>query len=181
MRFALLSFLLSLSVGCSSALAPAPLSVPNLHQVRPGLWRSGQPTTAAHWSQLKALGVSRIVKLNFEAEGSDDGARLIGMTVYTLSIQPAWDTDVFDALGNTFIKPDPDRLAEAESVILLGGGVLVHCTHGRDRTGFVIGQSRVLDDHWTKDQAYSEMLKNGFRPILRGLHEAWEHWQPATK
>lgn len=180
MRLSLLSSLTSLLVGCSTS-TPAPLTVPNLHQVRPGLWRSAQPSTPEHWSQLKGLGVTRIIKLNFESEGSDDGARSAGLTVYTVSIQPAGDADIFDAVANTFVTPDPARLAEAQAVIRLGGGVLVHCTHGWDRTGFVIGQSRVLDDHWSKSQAYQEMIQNGFHSLLRGLHEAWEHWEPSTK
>ena len=169
---------------CASVLAcastPTPQTLPNLYQVRPGLWRSGQPTTGEHWAQVKALGVSQIVKLNFETEGSDDGGRALGITVYSLSIQPNGDTDVFDAMANTFVKPDPDLLARAQTVIQSGGGVLVHCTYGMDRTGLVIGQSRVLVDGWTKDRAYAEMLDRGFRPMLRGLREAWEAWTPTN-
>lgn len=165
-------------LGCS-ATVPTPPQIPNLYQVKPGLWRSGQPMTAEHWAQLKALGVSRVVKLNFESEGSDDGAQTAGLIVYELAIQPNGDVDIFDAIANSFTRPDPARLAEAQSLLQLGGGgVLVHCTHGQDRTGFVIGQSRVLADGWDKSQAYSEMLNYGFHPLLRGLREAWEDWQP---
>lgn len=163
-----------------AATTPTPRGIPNLYEVRPGLWRSGQPTTASHWQQLKALGVTRIVKLNSDAEGSEDGARAIGLEVYEVSIQPEGDQDILDAVLHTFVRPDPQLLAEAERIIQLGGGVLVHCTYGRDRTGYVIGQSRVLDDHWSKDDAYDEMIVRGFHPLLRGLREAWEDWIPPS-
>lgn len=168
-----------LSWGCAGA-TPTPAGIPNLHEVRPGLWRSGQPTTDSHWQQVKELGITRVVKLNFNAEGSDEGARAIGLNVYELSIQPEGDQDILDALLDTFVRPDPARLAEAEQIIQLGGGVLVHCTHGWDRTGYVVGQSRVIDEHWTKEEAYAEMVALGFHPMLHGLHEAWEDWIPPS-
>jgi hypothetical protein len=166
-----------------SANVPAPAKIPNLsnlYQVKPGLWRSGQPTTAEQWAQLKAMGVRRVIKLNFGTEGSDDGARAAGLIVHELSIQPDGDTDIFDAIGNVFQRPDPARLAEAQSILGLDwvrGGILVHCTHGQDRTGFVLGQYRVLVDGWSKSRAYGEMLQYGFHPLLHGLQEAWEDWK----
>lgn len=165
------------SLSCSSSTQQTG-PIPNLQQVKPGLWRSGQPTTDAHWQQLRDLGITRVVKLNFEAEGSDAGAAVAGLVVYTLSLQPEGDKDILDALYNTFVAPDASRLAEAQAVIQLGGGVLVHCTHGQDRTGLVIGQFRVLSDSWTKEQAYHEMVAYGFHPLLRGLHDYWEGWSP---
>src|SRR5262249_21361082 len=85
-----------------------------------------------------------------------------------VSIQPEGDKDVFDNFTNTFVRPDMSKLIEAEQVIAEGGGVLVHCTHGQDRTGLVIGIHRVMHDHIGKDEAYSEMLKNHFHPELQG-------------
>ena len=170
------------NVACSASV-PTASKVPNLYQVKPGLWRSGQPTTAEQWVELRRMGISRVIKLNFESEASDDGARAAGLIVHEVSIQPAGDTDVFDALANTFTRPDPVRLAEAQTILRLDwvrGGVLVHCTHGQDRTGFVIGQMRVLTDRWSKSRAYAEMRHYGFHPLLRGLREAWEDWRPPT-
>lgn len=154
--------------------------VPNLVKVDSGLWRSGQPTTAQQWQTLKSLGITRVVKLNFESEGSDDGAIAVGMTVDVLSIQPEGDQDIFDNIANTFVQPDPARLVEIETAIELGGGVLVHCTHGQDRTGLVIGRYRVLHDGWSKDAAYTEMLANNFHSLLHGLHESWEQFDDTS-
>jgi protein tyrosine/serine phosphatase len=170
------------NVACSASVATSS-KVPNLYQVRPGLWRSGQPTTAEQWAELKRLGVARVIKLNFETEGTDDGARAAGLIVHELSIQPDGDTDALEAVGNVFKRPDPARLAEALAILRadVPSGVLVHCTHGQDRTGFVIGQLRVVADGWSKPRAYAEMRRYGFHPLLRGLREAWEAWEVPAK
>ena len=148
--------------------------VPNLVEVAPGLWRSGQPTTRAQWETISALGVKHVIKLNFEHEGSDVGALAFGMIVHTLSIQPEGDTNVIDEIADTFVPPDAENLRKALDIIGTGDAVLVHCTHGQDRTGLVIGMWRVKALGWTRERAYAEMLANNFHPILHGLHEFWE-------
>jgi len=149
--------------------------VPNLVKVDSGLWRSGQPTTIEQWQTLKNLGITQVIKLNFESEGSDEGAVTVGMSVTTMSIQPEGDQDAWDNIKTTFVEPDPTILGDIEVQIeTREGGILVHCTHGQDRTGLVIGRYRVLHDNWTKDAAYTEMLANNFHPLLHGLHESWE-------
>ena len=169
---ALLIVLVGLLVGCAKTKDVN--GVPNLVQVEPGLWRSGQPTTSAEWAYLKSLGVHHIVKLNFESEGSDGDATAAGLDVHVLSIQPEGDKDIFDNVTNTFVRPDVTKVVEAERIVSRGEGVLVHCTHGQDRTGLVIGIYRVMHKQMSKDAAYGEMLKNYFHPELHGLHEFWE-------
>lgn len=150
--------------------------VPNLLQVSATVWRSGQPTTAAGWSEIKALGVVHVLKLNFESEGTDDGARAAGLDVHVLSMQPEGDQEVFDNIANTFVLPSAVDVETAEILLGSGGVWLVHCTHGQDRTGYVVGRYRVLHDRWDKAAAYDEMLRLGFHPLLHGLHEAWERF-----
>lgn len=159
-----------LSVTCAKS-PPLVLGVPNLSEVSPGVWRSAQPENAAEWRAVAALGVRTVIKLNFEDEGSDDPARALGLEVHDLGIEPAGDQDVFD---NTFRRPDMSRVDEAVRLLLRGGGVLVHCTHGQDRTGLVVGIYRLEHDGWYKERAYDEMLAMGFHPELHGLHETWE-------
>lgn len=142
--------------------------VPNLSQVEANLWRSGQITTQEGWQWVYSLGVRHDVKLNFASEGSDDGAIAVGITVHTFSIEPD------ENLLHTIPEPDTSQIEKALGVIRAGGGVLVHCTHNWDRTGIVIGEHRVLDDHWTPSDAYAEMLRMGFHESLIGLHKAWK-------
>jgi protein tyrosine/serine phosphatase len=168
--------LLIVGPGCSPTVYTH--GVPNLVQVEPGLWRSGQPTTPEAWAYLRRLGISNVIKLNFESEGSDDGAGAAGIAVFRAPLQPEGDQDVFDNISNTFKKPDKGHIDYA--LIHLGqfrdpnGGVLVHCTHGQDRTGLIIGLYR-LNEGWTKDAAYKEMLVHHFHSSLHGLHEYWEN------
>ncbi len=171
---ALFVLLAVLSVSCSKTTYTN--GVLNLVQVEPGLWRSGQPIAASEWVYLKGQGVHHVVKLNFDSEGSDGGATAIGLDVHLLSIQPEGDKDLFDNISNTFVRPEVSKLVEAEKVIAAGGGVLVHCTHGQDRTGLVIGIHRVMHEHMSKDDAYHEMVENHFHPELHGLHEFWENF-----
>ena len=42
--------------------------------------------------------------------------------------------------------------------------VFVHCQHGADRTGCMIGIWRVTQQGWTFPQAWAEMRQDGFNP-----------------
>ena len=171
MKPALAALVLTLLSACTKATV-YDHGVPNLSLVAPGLYRSGEPSTPEAWAYVKSLGVKQVVKLNFEREGSDDGARQAGLEVLYVPIQPEGDKDVFDNLKNTFVKPSETDLRTA--LYYLESGTLVHCTHGQDRTGLVVGLYR-LKHGASKEAAYKEMLEHGFHPELHGLHEYWEH------
>jgi tyrosine-protein phosphatase SIW14 len=47
-----------------------------------------------------------------------------------------------------------------------GGATLVHCEHGRSRTGMMVAAYRVLVDHWTPERALGE-----FNQALTGSNE----------
>lgn len=47
--------------------------------------------------------------------------------------------------------------------------LFLHCLHGEDRTGLIVGLYRVVYQGWTPEDAYQEMLDKGFHPILFGL------------
>ena len=176
--------------GCSQTTYN--MGVPNLVQVDACVWRSGQPTTTAQWQTLKGLGISHIAKMNFEAEGSDDGARAIGIDVHEFGIEPRGDLDIISDITHTFIHPDPTVVDAADSYIgsffptngeestCPNGILLVHCTHGQDRTGFELGRYRVRMYRWTKDRAFAEMLANNFHTSLHGIYDTWEDWQPSV-
>ena len=56
---------------------------------------------------------------------------------------------------------------------VLSEGTYVHCEHGQDRTGLIIGAYRVRVQRWSKSQAYQEMKAHGFHPLLHGLYSSW--------
>lgn len=152
---------------CGSASTAAPEPVPNLSQVKKGVWRGGQPT-ADGWIFLKSLGVKWVVKLNTEHEASDALAKSNGMQVIYLPITLKQQT-----IG----KPNSKTLHAAVSAIEREG-TFVHCQHGQDRTGLVVGAYRVKVDRWTKPAAYNEMKLHGFHPMLRGLYWSWQEDVP---
>lgn len=172
-------FLAFLAVGCLLGCSPTYVvhDVPNLAKVSDGIWRGGQPQSLAGWQYLQSLGVHRVVKLNFESEGSDDDARSLGMQVVYLPIQPEGDQNLWSDIEGTFVKPDASRIALAAQWMAasqwMSGGVYVHCTHGQDRTGTAVGRFRVVFEGMTKRQAWDEAIAHGFHPELVGLVRYW--------
>jgi Tyrosine phosphatase family len=156
--------------------------VPNFVEVGAGLLRGGQPS-AEGWKWLQEeRGVTAVVKLNYESEGSDDEARRLGLRVIVNSIQPAGldgksPEAILRAAVDTRVVPSDESIANAVRAMDAHKGVMyVHCSHGQDRTGLVVGVYRVLHDGLTKEDAYQEMLHNHFHAGLHGLHEFWERF-----
>ena len=53
--------------------------------------------------------------------------------------------------------------------------LFVHCQHGQDRTGLVMGLYRVESEHWQAGHAYEEMKTLGFHPSLFFLNHYFEN------
>ena len=123
--------------GCATSGRQA---VPNLAIVAPGFYRGGQPT-AEGWQAIMALGVTNVVKLNAESEGSDAEAERLGAVVHRIPIS-GWE--------QMCAGVPQDRLDAACD--LLTPGTYVHCLHGQDRTGLVVAMYR-LRSGWTPEQA----------------------------
>ena len=143
----------------------------NISVVRPGqIYRGPQPYAPAQWTYLRdKVGIRTVLKLNYESEGSDDGAG--NLIVFKCAMPPM---DIWQALG----KPDPVDVAHAVAVIAETQlyPLYVHCTHGHDRTGLVIGEWRVLHRGWPIEQAWQEMLEYGFHWELLDLLETWHQF-----
>jgi len=154
--------------GCATAAGAArdTNGIPNLRLVEPSVYRGGQPDTAG-WQWLREAGVSNVVKLNTQDEGSDKPAVVLGMR---LSYFPV------DTLQQLISGPDPTAMSNA--VARIGPGTYVHCLHGQDRTGLVIGLYR-LQEGTNAAEAWQEMTNCGFHPALLGLTHYWtEHSGP---
>lgn len=139
MRAAVLALLLA---GCAHApVGGAPPINLQCFDTAPGGcagWRSGQPTEA----QIQALGVRSVLKLNKAIEGRDHlPAGVEPMQHPWLFVGPVDHEDVLAALYDLEHGPRP---------------VLVHCTHGVDRTGLLIALYRVLVQHRPASAAWAE-------------------------
>jgi len=138
--------------------------VPNLRQVEPGVWRGGQPNNEG-WIYLKSLGIKRSIKLNTKEEGSDKEAISNGIEVIYLPI---------DYLHQVILKPN-SRLVDKAVLAISNDGTYIHCLHGHDRTGLIVGIYQFKIKKWKKDKAESEMIEYGFHKELYGLWRYWEH------
>ena len=102
-----------------------------------------------------------MVKLNTQDEASDKAAVTLGMKLNYFPI---------DTMQQLITGPDSAAMSNA--VARIGPGTYVHCEHGQDRTGEVVGFYR-LKEGTNAATAYAEMLKNGFHPALFGLTRYW--------
>ena len=139
--------------------------IENLFAVEQGIFRGGDPTPEG-WAWLKGEGVKIVIKLNTCSEGTDAVAEKLGMIVHRFPINWFYQT----------IWHPSDRLLHA-AVSLLQAGSYVHCEHGEDRTGIVVGCFR-LSQGWTKEDAWAEMIGHRFHIGLQGLVRAWERQKP---
>jgi len=144
--------------------------IPNFKIVIPGkVYRSGQPYLPSHWQALKDLGVKTVLKLNYATEGSDDGADTVGISLYCASMGPQ------SVWGAVLGPPDEWQIRTAVSLLTNEDlwPMLVHCTHGQDRTGLIVAMFRVVKQAWSTEAARNEALENGFHPELIDLDRAW--------
>jgi tyrosine-protein phosphatase SIW14 len=147
--------------GCASTPNTGPVhGVPHFDQVERGIYRGGQPADDG-WDYLASIGVSNVIKLNTTSEGSDDGATRRGMAVRYHPIT-LWQQ----------LLTGPDILSMNEALAEIGPGTFIHCTHGEDRTGLLVGLYR-LQEGWSKDKALLEMVQHGYHTALMGLTDYW--------
>jgi len=152
---------------------PATNGVPNFSEVEPTkVFRGGQPNSRG-WEYLRTLGVKTVVKLDYSDEGVDDEARKLGMTVIDAEMQ---SKGFIHWSGSP--KANIVNLAKAEAALSYESRwpIYVHCLYGEDRTGLVVGEFRVLHDHWRTSDAYAEMRALGFHLEIHDLHEVWEQF-----
>jgi protein tyrosine/serine phosphatase len=153
-------------------------NLPNFHQVHPYLYRGGEPT-AEGLTQLKEMGVKTIIDLRNPGEKKipeKDIAHKLDLEYISLPMGPQAPTD---AQVNTFISTVQKAKNNPKS-----GSVFLHCAHGSDRTGCLVGIWRVSQDNYTYDEAYKEMRKYYFGPkytLLSGaVQEAAKKVSPSN-
>jgi tyrosine-protein phosphatase SIW14 len=151
-----------------SSTAPATVSyaeklsirgVPNAGKVSEQLFRGAQPSLEA-LGELKKLGVTTIVSLRSESSRTRAAERTraeaLGMHFVSIPV-------------GGFANPTSEQLAHFFSLLRSPNEkVFVHCMLGDDRTGVFVAAYRLAFDHWTPDQALSEM--NAF-----GFNHSWHH------
>jgi len=144
--------------------------VPNFGQLKPRLYRGGQPSEEG-LAGLRALGVNTIISFTLGEEGmraeAAEATRL-GMEFLSLpwsTVEVPDHETVSTFLG--YMREHPDRT------------IFVHCKAGADRTGVMIALSRIAIDRWPAQQAIDEMNAFHYHFIfLPHLQRFVERFQP---
>lgn len=141
--------------------------LPNYQVVNEGLVRGGQPEGRGY-EILKEEGVSTVINIRERSEALEHEEKLVtaqGMRYIAHSVHP-------------FQIPDDELLLNILCDILDSAKqpVFLHCLHGQDRTGTVVGIYRMLIDDWTLEDAYAEMLAMGFHSAFSNLKVALERF-----
>ncbi|MGB7435563.1 MAG: tyrosine-protein phosphatase [Candidatus Acidiferrum sp.] len=135
--------------------------VPNAGEISDSLFRGAQPHLA-NLDELKKLGITTIIDLRSEGPSAraDERARAQSLGFHFISIP----------VGG-FSTPTSAQLAEFFSLVRETPvqKIFVHCQFGEDRTGVFVAAYRIAFEHWTSDQALSEMFYFGFH----------RHWHPS--
>ena len=135
------------------------------------LYRSGQPD-ALGFLNLRAIGIHKIIKLNSDQE-------------YPLDLEMRQFELVVDHFAVDMWKPDLQGVRVVAAHIaasMSNGAVLVHCTHGRDRTGLIIGAYRLIYDHWMLPEVLKEFSDYGATGIIKLVdHEIIEALTEVSK
>jgi tyrosine-protein phosphatase SIW14 len=128
--------------------------IPNAGKVSDSLFRGAQPHLS-NLAELKKIGITTIVDLRAEFRNTRDQERLqaesLGIHFVSLPI-------------GGFSNPTSAQLAEFFTLLRNSSPqkIFVHCEFGQDRTGVFIAAYRIAFEHWSPDQAVSEMLAFGF-------------------
>ena len=147
--------------GCAVMYPTPPAAAPldgfplrRFDRVDEGVYRSGQPSAGQLRELSTRYGIRAVLKLNGGAEPVSAGVSVLHRPLSVMSEpDPATLRSILDELE---ASPKP---------------VLVHCTHGEDRTGLVVALYRMR--HGVPSEvAYADMVRHGFHPYP-GVWRAW--------
>ncbi|MHC8403392.1 tyrosine-protein phosphatase [Pseudomonas sp. MDT1-17] len=120
----------------------------NLHRMTPTLYRSALPVSQSV-PLLQSLQVQTVVSFI-----KQDDAVWLGDAPMTLVSIPLHADRVNDA--------DVLRVLRTLQAAQLKGPVLMHCKHGRNRTGLMAAMYRTVVQDWSKEDALKELQEGGY-------------------
>ncbi|MFR0691537.1 dual specificity protein phosphatase family protein [Enterobacterales bacterium AE_CKDN230030158-1A_HGKHYDSX7] len=120
----------------------------NLYQMSPTLYRSALPDSA-DLPELQRLQVKTVVSFIKDDDRAWIGQQNLEAVSFPTHADRVDDADVLKVLR---------ILQQAEQ----NGPVLMHCKHGRDRTGLFAAMYRTVIQGWSKEDALKEMTQGGF-------------------
>ncbi len=140
----------------------APPDLPNFHPVAPGIYRGAAPTEAG-LKRLKAMGIKTVIDLRIAPKTvKKEGIFARSLGFHWINLPMGAD------------PPTPKQVATLLATLKRAPAepVFVHCQHGADRTGCMLGIYRVTQEGWSFPRAYTEMRQDGFDPRWTRLRQA---------
>ncbi len=177
-----IAVLIALTMTGAAQAGNVPTELPgllNFHEVHPFLYRGGGPSEKA-LHDLKDKGVKTIIDLRSPSEGKAKLQR----TKEDDPVQPQEEKTIAEQLGMKYVHMTMDSHAPTKTQVNTfvtavekaekgdGGPVYLHCAHGSDRTGCLVGIWRVTHDNFDYDKAYQEMRKYFFNTKFTKLSGA---------
>lgn len=111
-------------------------------------------------------------------------AKGVRTIIYLRTENSSREREIVNRLGMNFEEFPIDAFSYPEEKTVNGAlaaltdqklqPVFIHCQHGKDRTGLIIGLYRVHFEHWAPTQAYQEMKAIGFSSFLFGLKQYFD-------
>lgn len=170
-------------------------SLPRFYRVSDEVYRGSKPN-AQQLRTLKDLGVRSVINLQYSATDNEESRNIAELNKEDekkLKSLGCGD-DAVRATQMTYLATpvmaqpltpgDPQSLENIDVALNLlrdknNLPAFVHCSHGEDRTGLVIGLYRVFEQKWSAEKAHAEMLEFNFHPILQNVLE--QYFRAATR
>lgn len=137
--------------------------IPNFQSVTDQIVRGGRPGNGDLANLQNRIGVRTVINLENKQPIIDQErqtATQLGINFYSSPMSAA-------------ARPTDRQVDEILSVLKdqKNFPIFIHCHHGQDRTGLIVGIYRVEVQGWTPAKAYQEMLGLGFHPDITTLDQ----------
>lgn len=152
----------------------------NFQVVSPAVLRGGQPDEDG-LQLLKRAGVKLVVNLRHHAKNSPKPSSSYSFFRRGDDDEIEEEQEIAERLGLRFLNISLDGITaptfdDIDRFVALftdqeNQPMYVHCLHGRERTGFMLATYRMKIESWTVEQAYQEMLQQGFDPLRTVLSD----------
>ncbi len=136
-------------------------AIPNFLQVTNNLFRGGRPNTGDLATLKSEKSITTVINLENKMPLVDQENKI------ATDLGLKFISSPMDAAVRPTDKQVNQILADLQDAS--NEPIFIHCHHGQDRSGLIIGLYRVEVQGWTPAKAYQEMLDNGFHSNLVAL------------